>query len=510
MNRIVILRLTVLIFLLSIQLCGIAQNREPVSPKSSKEAKALLNIFYNISGKYILTGQHNYPNAKDRNTLFAKQYIGKTPVIYSTDWGFSENGDKDNYLARPEIVKEVIRQHQLGSVITICWHAVPPTDDEPTTFRPLPDADPNELKSVQGNLLDQQFIDVLTPGTDLYKKWCAQVDTIAVYLKKLQDAGVPVLWRPYHEMNGEWFWWGGRHGEYGTKELYKQIYDRLVNYHKLNNLIWVWSVDRVHNPDMNYSHYYPGNEYVDILALDVYGSDFKKDYYNSLLFLANGKPVVLGEVGNPPKLEILDEQPKWAYWVTWAGMVRNTLKKQYDIYIDDPRVLFLEDMKYKELISEYREVCGLTSLDDKLKTTVDFSGKWIFNEELSILDNRGASQLPYQLQITQTDNELLIQEAIILEWDNHEIIEEKYILDGSEMRSEFWNSPKITTASFSETGDTLYINSKVIFNRGGQAVEMNTTDEWTLQKNEKYLYIHKTTESIWGNRDIIMIYTRTF
>jgi mannan endo-1,4-beta-mannosidase len=48
----------------------------------------------------------------------------------------------------------------------------------------------------------------LTPGAELSKRWCAQVDTTAFYLKKLQDARVPILWRPYHEMNGDWFWWG--------------------------------------------------------------------------------------------------------------------------------------------------------------------------------------------------------------------------------------------------------------------------------------------------------------
>ena len=127
-----------------------------------------------------------------------------------------------SYLARPDIVKEAIRQHQLGSLVTICWHAVPPTADEPVTFRPdfSKPAKPESLASVQGQLLDQQFQDVLTPGTELYKRWEAQVDTIAFYLKKLRDAKVPVLWRPYHEMNGDWFWWGGRTGKYSTCLLY--------------------------------------------------------------------------------------------------------------------------------------------------------------------------------------------------------------------------------------------------------------------------------------------------
>ena len=107
---------------------------------------------------------------------------------------------------------------------------------------------------------------------------------------------------------------------------------------------------------MHYSHYYPGDKYLDILSLDVYGSDFKKAYYDSLDSLSNGKPLVLGEVGNPPSLEVLDSQPKWAFWVVWAGMVRNTSKKQYTEFINDPRILTLDDPAYWEVMSPFRDV----------------------------------------------------------------------------------------------------------------------------------------------------------
>ncbi len=60
-------------------------------------------------------------------------------------------------------------------------------------------------------------------------------------LKKLYDANVPVLWRPFHEMNGIWFWWGNRPGEGGIKELWKIMYYRYTDHHRLNNLIWVWN-----------------------------------------------------------------------------------------------------------------------------------------------------------------------------------------------------------------------------------------------------------------------------
>lgn len=125
----------------------------PVNPNATPEAKALLDLYYRISGKYTLTGQHNYPSTRDRNSKFAAKYVGKTPVIWSTDMGFAKDGDTDSYLARPDIVKEAIRQHKKGSIITICWHAVPPTANEPVTFQPRRDRifPPDSLASGRAN-----------------------------------------------------------------------------------------------------------------------------------------------------------------------------------------------------------------------------------------------------------------------------------------------------------------------------------------------------------------------
>src|SRR5580698_9996035 len=71
---------------------------KPVSPNASAEAKALLQFIYSLSGKYTLTGQHNFPAARDRNSKFATGYTGKTPAIWSIDFGFAKEGDKDSYL----------------------------------------------------------------------------------------------------------------------------------------------------------------------------------------------------------------------------------------------------------------------------------------------------------------------------------------------------------------------------------------------------------------------------
>jgi mannan endo-1,4-beta-mannosidase len=482
---------------------------DPVNPNTTPEARALLDLFYRISGKYTLTGQHNYPNTKDRNSRFAAKYIGQTPAIWSTDMGFAEDGNYDSYLARPDIVKEAIRQHKKGSIITICWHAVPPTADEPVTFQPQGPVAPDSLASVQGRLLDEQFKEVLTPGTRLYNRWAAQVDSVAGYLKKLQEANVPVLWRPYHEMNGDWFWWGGRVGEYSTIDLYRQLYDRMVNHHKLNNLIWVWSVDRPSTPIRKFSNFYPGNEYLDILSLDVYGSDFNRAYYDSLMALSHGKPIVLGEVGNPPILDILDDQPNWSYWVIWAGMVRNLTKKQHLELVNDPRMLSQEDSAYWKVMAPFREACGLPLLPLEDKYPVDFSGQWVFNEEKSDPGNRGAGNVPWEMEVDQGNDVLYVKKLMVVEWGDDRITSEEIMLDGTEMRSEFFNSPRISKAKFDEESQSIIISSIVKFEWGERRVEMNSDEKWSLQDEGKILKIVQTSTGFRGEENkVSLVYER--
>ena len=512
-KRRIFLLCLVLLCLGSSSLWGSDSNVKLVTPNASPEAQALLKFIYSISGDYTLTGQHNYPNTKSRNSQFAATYIGKAPVIFSTDWGFAKDGDKDSYLARPDIVEEIKRQHRMGSIITICWHAVPPTAEEPVTFGQQPGGTaPDSLTSVQGQILDQQFRDVLTPGTKLYMSWRSQVDSIAFYLKKLQDAHVPVLWRPYHEMNGKWFWWGGRIGKYGTATLYRQLFDRLVNHHKLNNLIWMWSVDRPVKHEMQFSDFYPGNEFLDIISLDVYRKDFNQSYYDSLIVLSKGKPLVLAEVGNPPTLEILKNQPKWAFYVIWAGMVRNTMKKHHWELVNDTRILSVEDSVYWKLIEPYRTACGLYPLplretkSDSVK--IDFSGDWFFNEENSVLDNMGVSSLPCKLKITQKENDLTIQKTYVLEYTDDMVMNEKMTLDGKECTSEMWDSPKIMKAKWSNNFDTLIIESKVILKRNGQTYNVTVNESWSLQRLGSVLSIKQYSNSFWGERTITMIYDK--
>jgi mannan endo-1,4-beta-mannosidase len=355
--------LGVLLILLCLNACSIFREGkavQPVTPDATPEAVALLNFIYGISGNHTLSGQHNYPATDAQQTEAAARAWGKTPAIFGKDWGFADKTSKDSAFVRNATVNELEQQYQNGSLIVLCWHEVPPTADEPVTFRPRRGAAPaTNLDTIQGHLTENQYKDLLTPGTALHKHWCDQVDAIVPYLKKLQDAHVPVLWRPFHEMNGQWFWWGGRKGPYGTAALYRMMFDRLVNHHKLKNLIWVWNVDRPEGTSLTFEDCWPGSQYVDILSLDCY-QVFKQSYYDDMLKLANGKPIALAEVGGNLTLDVLKAQPKWAWWMVWAGMgVRGEATNRYTAIVHDPHSWSLSDPDYRKAIEPIRAASRL-------------------------------------------------------------------------------------------------------------------------------------------------------
>ena len=483
-----------------------AEGDGPVTPDALPETRALLQVLSEVSGRHTFTGQHNFPNIHGRNSAFATRYIGHEPVIWGCDLGFAKDGDTDSYLARPDIVREAIAQHRRGAIIALCWHAVPPTADEPVTFHPQPGADPTHLASVQGRLTDAQFREVLTPGTALYEKWCRQVDAVAGFLKELETARVPVLWRPYHEMNGDWFWWGGRTGEYSSERLYRQIFDRYVNVHHLKNLVWVWSVDRVHGDAMAHAKYFPGSRYVDVLALDVYGNDFAPSYYDSLVTLARGKPLALAEVGNPPSLDILAKQPGWTYYMTWTGMVRNTSRAAYATLMADPRIVNLDDGTYAQVTAGYRRSCGLPPVQI-VPPPVNFSGTWILNEDASDLGRAGAGFAPARLDVLQEGKHFTVRTTRILEYADDQVTEEKLTLDGAEAKSDFMGGPRVTTAHASADGRGIETNSTVSFPWGTPGSTFKIADHWTLDARGR-LVIAQAATSPRGDQKTTLVFDR--
>ncbi len=95
------------------------------------------------------------------------------------------------------------------------------------------------------------------------------------------------------------------------------MYDRLVNFHKLNNLLWIYGANEVTANVDAYDTYYPGDDVVDVLGTDIYHSGFAKEQYDQLLALAKNKPIAIAESGTVPSPETLKEQPRWVWFMYW-------------------------------------------------------------------------------------------------------------------------------------------------------------------------------------------------
>ncbi|MBR6369452.1 MAG: glycosyl hydrolase family 26 [Bacteroidaceae bacterium] len=292
---------------------------KPVNPNATPEAKSLLEMLYRTvdEGKIISGLHHNQLNMPayryDLNNI--ERACGKEPMI----WGGDVAWDASRVI---ELAQE---NYANGHIITLMWHAARPMDHGIVNFR----------GQTQGEFSDEQWDELMTVGSDMYNSWLAQVDSISQYLKVLRDHRIPVLWRPYHEMNGEWFWWGWREGERGFKELWKRLYDKMVNYHHLDNLIWVWNANAPRNipgdTAKDYALFYPGNDYVDVLATDVYNRDWKQSHHDQLIELGKGKLIAIGELGNLPNPSDLDTQNRFAWFMIWTSFTSERYNTQADI-----------------------------------------------------------------------------------------------------------------------------------------------------------------------------------
>jgi len=286
---------------------------EPANPQATPEARKLLELLYSISGRKTLSGQHNYPGFHSDYSIHAYRIVGRHPAIWGQDFGFTADG-KDGINHREANIEEAIRRHREGSIITLMWHAARPVDDEPNGWK----------ESVQNKLTDDQWRELMRVGSPLYERWLRQLAVVAGYLARLRDFRIPVLWRPYHEMNGDWFWWGFRPGSQGSAALYRQMFEVLTKQFGLNNLLWVWNANMTGEDGKGpgpYQDYYPGHGCVDILATDVYGGNYRREDYEGLLKVAEGKPIALGEVGKVPPPELFKRQHRWAWFMIWPDFL---------------------------------------------------------------------------------------------------------------------------------------------------------------------------------------------
>jgi mannan endo-1,4-beta-mannosidase len=306
----------------------------PVTAGASAECRALVDLLHRLSGRALLSGQHNQPAHGSGWSERIAGLVGTAPAVWGMEIGFSAPGTIDAVDRREANLAEAVSWHERGAVIACTWHAVCPVDDEPVAF---------EGGILRDDFTADQYDEVLTRGSGLHSRWCAQVDVAADVLRTLQDAGVPVLWRPYHEMNGPWFWWGGQPDR--ARALWRQLFDRLTVHHGLRNLVWVWNPNAPYGSAAPFEQFYPGHDVVDALAVDTYGGHYEAQTCSALLGLAGGRPIGLGEVGALPPDEVMEAQSRWAWFMGWPGKVtaENTEERIREVY-ENPRVLDLEGL----------------------------------------------------------------------------------------------------------------------------------------------------------------------
>ncbi|MBR4726817.1 MAG: hypothetical protein IK080_02900 [Clostridia bacterium] len=244
----------------------------------------------------VLSGQQEGFSSPARNDEFDFIFAatGKYPAIRGFDF---VNDDFEG------VYERAVEWAARGGVVSICWHCGKDLDKGY-----------EECKSDRVEDWDA----LLTAGTPEHAAFLANMDKAGAVLKRLGAQGIPVLWRPFHEFNGDWFWWAGEPAHF--KALWKLMYRHFTDDLGLHNLIWVLGYSELDMPQEDFFLWYPGSRYCDIVGCDSYhvaeyGADRNK-FERSMRTAFGAKPVMLHECGLIPTAEQFAQAP-WCAFVAW-------------------------------------------------------------------------------------------------------------------------------------------------------------------------------------------------
>ncbi|WP_049567466.1 glycosyl hydrolase [Nonomuraea sp. SBT364] len=319
-----------------------------------------------LTGKGMLSAMHHdqsYADPLNADVLHQRvaNQFGVYPALYSADF---LTGGTVPY--RQNMIDEVERQWANGSLVQIMFHVSPPqytVEQERAggwggdqAHETLPS--PNRIFSY---LYEDRWKELMTDGTPLNTNWKRRMDEYARLLQQLEDAGVTVLLRPFHEMNQHVFWWGGRPGLTGSAGLYRMFHDYLEVEKGLSNLVWVWNVQDL--PDNygwadgdpkfdryeglegglaeydanDWSSFSPGKDYYDVLSVDFYDPEgYAARHYEQAASIArrDRKPMIIGETFVLPTQAEQAAQPNWTLAMPWGARTwnHNTEEAMADFY----------------------------------------------------------------------------------------------------------------------------------------------------------------------------------
>ena len=306
------------------------------NPSASQQAKKVYEFLLQQSGKKTLSGtMSGSSNSNDFADLIYSN-VGKYPALTGYDFIFlqySPTPESWSWKVNYNDISAAREQWNNNGLVSYMWHWNVPTSESAWK-------NGTEKGDYTGYAFysDKTAFDIkeaLKEGTWQNQFLMKDIEEVASYLKNLRDAGIPVIWRPLHEAagnynlysdNGAWFWWG-KGGAEPCKQLWRLLYDQFTNVHGLNNLIWVWTVDATAGCEDQYDDWYPGDDVVDIVGVDIYenNTDAKTRQFQALVDVTKGNKLVsVSECGNIPDPDKCFAQGNaWSWFMVWCTYDEN-------------------------------------------------------------------------------------------------------------------------------------------------------------------------------------------
>jgi len=298
----------------------------PADPQALPETQAVLTYLSDLPNhpdNRVVSGQHTYVTDNLIENIYTAtgKYVGLVGIDY-----FYENNSDTN--------AQIVAWSKANSLITVCHH----------WNNPATGGDAWDTTNVD-------FVQLITPGTNLNNVFNEYLDEVAAGFQTLQDNGVVVLYRPLHQVNGPWFWWGGKDPTQ-FKNVWMYVFNYMTQTKGLHNLLWVFSSD-----DAIDGSRYPGSRYVDIIGVDLYGSVTlsKVGGYDDLP--TYNKPFSITEWGAcdpsggcPPQdispliASIKTNMPKTVYWMAWADQWSMYYNTGTAVLLNDPWVVTRDEI----------------------------------------------------------------------------------------------------------------------------------------------------------------------
>ncbi len=303
------------------------------NPNASLMTQKVYDYLCSIYGNHVLSGQQEYCGSHCYNiNAFEQQglpidylmdneqeftYIydttGKYPAIRGIDFLFY-NTTEPYYDNAPERAIQWFNDD--GGIPTISYHWNVPTEEGSSKAAFY-------VESASDTFTTFSITNALQEGTWEHEVILADIAVLAAQLQKLEDANVPCIFRPLHEAEGAWFWWGAEGAE-PCKEMYIFLWETLTNEYGLDNIIWEWtSYAYCTSPE-----WYPGDEYVDLIGYDKYNavnykanlSAIASTFYSLVASTEGEKMVAMSENDTIPSLDqLVDSKAAWLYFCPWYG-----------------------------------------------------------------------------------------------------------------------------------------------------------------------------------------------